>query len=99
MKFTRERLEKKARHWEAQSLNDVLAGREPTPMITVEMPTTQWEQIWMEDATQALYEALKGLVVAYNVSGEGIRLDDDLVYWQCAVKALALADREVENDR
>ena len=56
---TKERLERQARHWPGISLNDQIDGREPTPMITVEMRVTEWDAIWAKDPLPELYEALE----------------------------------------
>jgi len=59
MGYMKSRLEERAGHWGGISLNDQIAGREATPMITVEMSIIAWEALWAKDPTPALYEALK----------------------------------------
>ena len=43
-------------------------------------------------AAPDLYEALKGLAIAYNVDGEGVIVNQDPHYWQQALKAIAKAE-------
>ena len=95
MDYTKDKLEKKAHSWEAQSINDQLAGREPTLTITVEMPMTMWERIWSEDASIEMYEALKGLLRDYSTNP-----NSDIFYEACrkAREALAKADSRDKSE-
>ena len=43
-------------------------------------------------AAPDMYEALKGLAIAYNVDGEGVIVNQDPHYWQQALKAIAKAE-------
>ena len=61
MNYTKDKLLKVARHWEGLSLNERLAGKDPTPMITIEMPVVVWDKIWEEDAAPKMRGALSGI--------------------------------------
>lgn len=63
MNYTKDKLLGVARHWEGLSLNDRLANKEPTPMITIEIPVVVWNKIWEDDAAPDMYEVLKKISV------------------------------------
>jgi len=93
LNYTKDKLLKVARHWEGLSLNDRLANKNPTPMITIEIPVAVWDRIWEEDAAPDMYEALNDIIAECPTptSGYGIAVVE------IAKKALAKAEGK-END-
>lgn len=90
-----EELETLARHWEGQSINDQLEGRDPTPMITIEMEQRRWDALKCnhpkEQAAPAMYEALKEIHSRFAFAVDRPTEKDEQAYDK-AEKALAKAE-------
>ena len=71
-----------------------LVGRMGCGCIIIQDRTTDAYIVYchIHASAPALYEALKGLAIAYNIDKESVIVNQDPTYWQNAFKALAKAE-------